>query len=71
MSRAAEARARLDKVGIDEIAGNRETLVDLFKQTGSGIAGAFGWSILLNRMRTLQNTVFTTPAPAEPAPTTM
>lgn len=27
-----------------------------------GIAGAFGWSILLNRMRTLQNTVFTTPA---------
>lgn len=27
-----------------------------------GIASAFGWSILLNRMRTLQNTVFTTPA---------
>lgn len=27
-----------------------------------GIAGAFGWGILLNRMRTLQNTVFTTPA---------
>lgn len=27
-----------------------------------GIAGAFLWSILLNRMRTLQNTVFTTPA---------
>ena len=27
-----------------------------------GIAGAFGWSVLLNRMRTLQNTVFTTPA---------
>jgi potassium/hydrogen antiporter len=27
-----------------------------------GIAGAFGWSILLNRMRTLQNTIFTTPA---------
>lgn len=27
-----------------------------------GIAGAFFWSILLNRMRTLQNTVFTTPA---------
>jgi len=27
-----------------------------------GVAGAFGWSILLNRMRTLQNTVFTTPA---------
>lgn len=27
-----------------------------------GIVSAFGWSILLNRMRTLQNTVFTTPA---------
>jgi NhaP-type Na+/H+ or K+/H+ antiporter len=27
-----------------------------------GIAGAFGWGVLLNRMRTLQNTVFTTPA---------
>lgn len=27
-----------------------------------GIAGAFLWSILLKRMRTLQNTVFTTPA---------
>ncbi|MEZ4967286.1 MAG: cation:proton antiporter [Saprospiraceae bacterium] len=27
-----------------------------------GIAGAFGWSILLKQMRTLQNTVFTTPA---------
>ncbi len=27
-----------------------------------GIAGAFIWSILLNRMRTLQNTIFTTPA---------
>lgn len=27
-----------------------------------GVAGAFGWGILLNRMRTLQNTVFTTPA---------
>lgn len=27
-----------------------------------GIVGAFGWSILLNQMRTLQNTVFTTPA---------
>ncbi len=27
-----------------------------------GIAGAFIWSILLTRMRTLQNTVFTTPA---------
>jgi NhaP-type Na+/H+ or K+/H+ antiporter len=27
-----------------------------------GIAGAFFWSVLLNRMRTLQNTVFTTPA---------
>ena len=27
-----------------------------------GIAGAFLWSILLNRMRTLQNTIFTTPA---------
>jgi potassium/hydrogen antiporter len=27
-----------------------------------GIAGAFLWSILLNQMRTLQNTVFTTPA---------
>lgn len=27
-----------------------------------GIAGAFLWSIVLNRMRTLQNTVFTTPA---------
>jgi len=27
-----------------------------------GIVGAFGWSILLNKMRTLQNTVFTTPA---------
>jgi NhaP-type Na+/H+ or K+/H+ antiporter len=27
-----------------------------------GVVGAFGWSILLNRMRTLQNTVFTTPA---------
>jgi NhaP-type Na+/H+ or K+/H+ antiporter len=27
-----------------------------------GTVGAFGWSILLNRMRTLQNTVFTTPA---------
>ena len=27
-----------------------------------GIAGAFLWSVLLNRMRTLQNTVFTTPA---------
>jgi NhaP-type Na+/H+ or K+/H+ antiporter len=27
-----------------------------------GIVGAFGWGILLNRMRTLQNTVFTTPA---------
>lgn len=27
-----------------------------------GVAGAFLWSILLNRMRTLQNTVFTTPA---------
>lgn len=27
-----------------------------------GIAGAFLWSILLTRMRTLQNTVFTTPA---------
>ncbi|MCC7245929.1 MAG: cation:proton antiporter [Saprospiraceae bacterium] len=27
-----------------------------------GIAGGFVWSILLNRMRTLQNTVFTTPA---------
>jgi cell volume regulation protein A len=27
-----------------------------------GVAGAFGWSIMLNKMRTLQNTVFTTPA---------
>jgi len=27
-----------------------------------GIVGAFGWSIMLNKMRTLQNTVFTTPA---------
>ena len=27
-----------------------------------GMAGAFFWSILLNQMRTLQNTVFTTPA---------
>lgn len=27
-----------------------------------GVAGAFLWSVLLNRMRTLQNTVFTTPA---------
>lgn len=27
-----------------------------------GVVGAFGWSILLTRMRTLQNTVFTTPA---------
>lgn len=27
-----------------------------------GVMGAFGWSILLNRMRTLQNAVFTTPA---------
>jgi NhaP-type Na+/H+ or K+/H+ antiporter len=27
-----------------------------------GIVGAFLWSVLLNRMRTLQNTVFTTPA---------
>jgi NhaP-type Na+/H+ or K+/H+ antiporter len=27
-----------------------------------GVTGAFGWGILLNRMRTLQNTVFTTPA---------
>ena len=27
-----------------------------------GVAAAFFWSILLNRMRTLQNTVFTTPA---------
>ncbi|MBC7775396.1 MAG: cation:proton antiporter [Phycisphaerae bacterium] len=27
-----------------------------------GVVGAFGWSILLNKMRTLQNTVFTTPA---------
>ena len=27
-----------------------------------GVSGAFIWSILLNRMRTLQNTVFTTPA---------
>ncbi len=27
-----------------------------------GVAGAFLWSILLNRMRTLQNTIFTTPA---------
>ncbi|MEO6759477.1 MAG: cation:proton antiporter, partial [Saprospiraceae bacterium] len=27
-----------------------------------GVAGAFLWSILLTRMRTLQNTIFTTPA---------
>ena len=27
-----------------------------------GMAGAFFWSVLLNQMRTLQNTVFTTPA---------
>ncbi len=27
-----------------------------------GVAGAFLWSVLLNRMRTLQNTMFTTPA---------
>ncbi len=27
-----------------------------------GVVGAFGWSILLTKMRTLQNTVFTTPA---------
>lgn len=27
-----------------------------------GVAGAFLWSVLLNRMRPLQNTVFTTPA---------
>jgi hypothetical protein len=30
------------RVGIDEIVGNRETLVDLFKQTGGGIAGTLG-----------------------------
>jgi hypothetical protein len=30
------------RVGIDEIAGNRDTLVDLFKQTGGGIAGTLG-----------------------------
>lgn len=27
-----------------------------------GIAGAIGWSILLNRIRTIQNSIFTTPA---------
>jgi hypothetical protein len=30
------------RVGIEEITGNRETLVDLFKQSGNGIAGTLG-----------------------------
>jgi hypothetical protein len=45
------------RVGIDEIAGNRETLVDLFKQTGSGIAGTFG---LQYRLPTTGRTEVTT-----------
>lgn len=44
-------------VGIDEIAGSRETLVDLFKQTGSGVAGTFG---LQYRLPTTGRTEVTT-----------
>ncbi len=51
------------KIGRVDVASMTGQMIAAFVlATMLGIAGAFMWSILLNRMRTLQNTVFTTPA---------
>lgn len=51
------------KVGRVDVASVTGQMIAAFLLAAMlGIAGAFLWSILLNRMRTLQNTVFTTPA---------
>jgi potassium/hydrogen antiporter len=51
------------KIGRFDLATMTGQMIAAFVlATMLGIAGAFMWSILLNRMRTLQNTVFTTPA---------
>lgn len=47
------------KIGLDEISGARDSLVDLFKQSGSGIAGTFGMQYRLpNTGRTEVTTSF-------------
>lgn len=51
---------KMGKIDIAFVTG--QMIAALILAVMLGIAGAFLWSILLNRMRTLQNTVFTTPA---------
>jgi potassium/hydrogen antiporter len=51
---------KIGKVDIPSMTGQMISAFILAAMLG--IVGAFGWSILLNRMRTLQNTIFTTPA---------
>jgi potassium/hydrogen antiporter len=51
------------KIGNFDIASMTGQMIAAFILAAMlGIVGAFGWSILLNRMRMLQNTIFTTPA---------
>jgi potassium/hydrogen antiporter len=51
---------KIGKIDVGFVAG--QMIAAFILAAMLGIAGAFLWSILLNRMRTLQNTVFTTPA---------
>lgn len=51
---------KIGKVDVASVTG--QMIAAFILAAMLGIAGAFLWSILLNRMRTLQNTVFTTPA---------
>lgn len=51
---------KIGKVDVAFVTG--QMIAAFLLAAAMGVAGGFGWSILLRRMRTLQNTVFTTPA---------
>ncbi len=51
---------KIGKIDVAFVTG--QMIAAFILATMLGVAGAFGWALLLNKMRTLQNTVFTTPA---------
>lgn len=51
---------KIGKVDVAFVTG--QMIAAFLLAAAMGVTGAFGWSILLKKMRTLRNTVFTTPA---------
>lgn len=51
---------KIGKIDVAFVTG--QMIAAFILATMLGVAGALGWAALLNKMRTLQNTIFTTPA---------